>query len=164
MKAATNGMFPNSLYVQKPIFNTATAGVFTFIGAAPTLADFTPQTVTIALTNLNGYTLTRTYKPFAMKITTTTEQMVWPSVNLYAGSTAAISFTDNFGNAVACTNTVATVNLVPRSNAPGADFPAFSGGLWTIEGTACPGCSKTDWGSNAAINAQNIFLHPDFAP
>ena len=84
------------------------------------------------------------------------------SVNLYAGSTAAISFTDDLGHHIACTNTVASINLMPRTNPPGADFPAFSGGLWTNMDLACPGCSKVDWGDNAGINAQNIFLHPDW--
>jgi len=168
MKAATNVMFPNSLYVQKPIYNTAAAGVFTFTGfsqyAGLIVTKFTPKAITITLTNPNGFTLTRTYKPFAMKTPLNGEQMVWASVNLYAGSTAAISFTDDFGNHIACTNTVASINLLPRPNPPGADFPAFSGGLWTIVDSACPGCSKVDWGHNDAINAQNIFLHPDWAP
>jgi hypothetical protein len=57
---------------------------------------------------------------------------------------------------------VASINLTPRPNPLGADFPAFSGGLWTNVDLACPGCSKVDWGHNADINAQNIFLHPDF--
>ena len=130
-------------------------------GAHPTL---TPKAITIALTNPNGFTLTRTYKPFAMKTSATTDQMVWPSVNLYAGSTAAISFTDDFGNHIACTNTVDSIKLLPRANPPGADYPAFSGGLWTNRDFACPGCSKADWGHNVEINVQNIFLHPDWAP
>lgn len=169
MKAATNVMFPNAGYVQKPIYNTAAAGVFTFIGnsvsAGGVVTSFTPKAITIALTNPNGFTLTRTYAPFAMKTSATADQMVWPSVNLYAGSTAAISFADDFGNHIACTNTVASINLLPRADpGGGADFPAFSGGLWTNTGFTCPGCSKADWGDNSAINAQNIFLHPDWAP
>jgi hypothetical protein len=169
MKApGNNDMFPNALYAQKAIYDTAAAGVFTFIGnstsAGGIVTSFTPKAITITLTNPNGFTLTRTYKPFAMKTSATSDQMVWPSVNLYAGSTAAISFTDDFGNHIACTNTVASINLTPRPNPPGADFPAFSGGLWTHVDFACPGCSKADWGHNVAINAQNIFLHPDWAP
>lgn len=169
MKAATNVMFPNSGYVQKPIYDTAAAGVFTFIGfsesTAGVVTSFTPKAITITLTNPNGFTLTRTYTPFAMKTSATSDQMVWASVNLYAGSTAAISFTDNFGNHIACTNTVASINLLPRTDpGGGADFPAFSGGLWTNVDFACPGCSKADWGHNVDVNAQNIFLHPDWAP
>ena len=119
--------------------------------------------ITITLTNPNGFTLTRAYKPFAMKTPLNGEQMVWPSVNLYAGSTAAISFTDDHGHPIACTNTVASINLLPRTNpGGGADFPAFSGGLWTNTGVTCPGCSNVDWGDGTGINAQNIFLHPDW--
>lgn len=168
MKAATNVMFPNSLYVQKAIYDTAAAGFFTFIGvsasAGGVVTSFTPKAITLTLTNPNGFTLTRTYKPLAMKTAVNGEQMVWASVNLYAGSTAAISFTDDFGNHIACTNTVASINLLPRANPPGADYPAFSGGLWTNVDYACPGCSKVDWGPNVDVNAQNIFLHPDWAP
>ena len=167
MKAATNVMFPNPLYVQKPIYNTATAGVFTFIGFAQPVGQiitkFTPKVITITLTNPNGFTLTRAYKPFAMKTPLNGEQMVWPSVNLYAGSTAAISFTDDHGHPIACTNTVSSINLLPRTNpGGGADFPAFSGGLWTNIDLTCPGCSNVDWGDGTGINAQNIFLHPDW--
>jgi hypothetical protein len=162
MKAATNVMFPNAGYVQKPLYNTAEAGVFTFIGAAPTIPSFTPKAITIALTNPNGFTLTRTYKPFAMTTPLNGDQMVWPSVNLYAGSTAAISFTDDHGHPIACTNTVVSINLTPRPNPPGADFPAFSGGLWTHTGVTCPGCSNVEWNDGTGINAQNIFLHPDW--
>jgi hypothetical protein len=166
--AGNNDMFPNSLYVQKAIYDTSAAGVFTFIGASASagglVTSFTPKAITLTLTNPNGFTLTRTYKPFAMKTTATSDQMVWASVNLYAGSTAAISFTDDFGNHIACTNTVASINLLPRANPGAADFPAFSGGLWTNVDFACPGCSKADWGHNVDINAQNIFLHPDWAP
>jgi hypothetical protein len=97
-----------------------------------------------------------------MKTAANGEQMVWASVNLYQGSTAAVSFTNDFSQHIACTNTVASVNLTPRPNPPLADFPAFAGGLWTNQGFACPGCSKVDWGNNTGINAQNIFLHPDW--
>jgi exo-beta-1,3-glucanase (GH17 family) len=167
MKAPGNNvMFPNPLYVQKPIYDTSVAGVFTFIGlsqsAGGIVTSFSPSAITITLTNPNGFTLTRTYKPFAMKTAVNGEQMVWASVNLYQGSTAAISFTNDFSQNIACTNTVASINLSPRPNPPGADFPAFSGGLWTNVNFACPGCSKVDWGHNVSINAQNIFLHPDW--
>lgn len=98
-----------------------------------------------------------------MKTALNGEQMVWASLNLYQGSTAAISFTNDFSQDIACTNTVASINLTPRPNLPGAaDFPAFSGGLWTNVDVSCPGCSKVDWGHNVDINAQGIFLHPDF--
>jgi hypothetical protein len=164
-----NVMFPNSQYVQKPEYDTSAAGVFTFIGVEHRdpnnnnlITSFSPNAITITLTNPNGFTLTRTYKPFALKTALNGEQMVWASVNLYQGSTAAISFTNDFSQNIACTNTVASINLTPRPNPPGADFPAFSGGLWTNQGVTCPGCSKVDWGNNSAINAQNIFLHPDF--
>lgn len=164
--AGNNDMFPNSLYVQKAIYDTAAAGVFTFIGASQSaggvVTSFTPKAITITLTNPNGFTLTRTYKPFAMNTALNGEQMVWASVNLYAGSTAAIAFINDFSENIACTNTVASINLTPRPNPPGADFPAFSGGLWTNIDVSCPGCSLVDWGHNDAINAQNIFLHPDF--
>jgi hypothetical protein len=164
-----NVMFPNAQYVQKPIYDTSAAGVFTFIGVEHRdpnnnnlITSFSPSAVAITLTNPNGFTLTRTYKPFAMKTALNGEQMVWPSVNLYQGSTAAIAFTNDFSQNIACTNTVASINLTPRPNPPGADFPAFSGGLWANTGVTCPGCSKVDWGNNIGINAQNIFLHPDF--
>ena len=172
MKDAGNtDMLPNSAYVQKPIYDTSAAGVFTFIGVEHRdpnnnnlITSFSPKEITLTLTNPNGFSLTRTYKPFAMKTALNGEQMVWPSLNLYPGSTAAIAFTNDFGQNIACTNTVASINLTPRPNPPGADFPAFSGGLWTNQGVTCPGCSKVDWGNNSGINAQNIFLHPDFAP
>ncbi len=164
-----NVMFPNSQYVQKPIYDTTAAGVFTFIGLEnrdpndnKIITSFSPSLITITLTNPNGFILTRTYKPFAMKTPLNGEQMVWASLNLYQGSTAAISFTNDTGHLVACTNTVASINLTPRPNPPGADFPAFSGGLWTYTGVTCPGCSLVEWGDNSAINAQNIFLHPDY--
>ena len=171
MKAPGNNvMLPNSQYVQKPAYDTAAAGVFTFIGVEhrdpndnKIITSFSPSAITITLTNPNGFTLTRTYKPFAMKTALNGEQMVWASLNLYQGSTAAISFTNDFSQNIACTNTVATINLTPRPNSPGAaDFPAFSGGLWTNVDVSCPGCSKVDWGHNVDINAQSIFLHPDF--
>jgi hypothetical protein len=68
-----------------------------------------------------------------MKTALNGEQMVWPSVNLYDGSTVAISFTDNFGNAIACTNTVTLINLVPRTDPGGeADFWRFPAVYGTI--------------------------------
>jgi len=127
-------MFPNPLYVQKPIYNTAAASVFTFIGvsvnAGPIVTSFTPKAITIALTDPNGFTLTRTYKPFAMKTPLNGEQMVWASVNLYAGSTAAISFTDDFGDPTACTNTVVSINLTRAGRdacLTRGSLPAFPG-------------------------------------
>jgi hypothetical protein len=162
-------MYPHHQYVQKPQYDTSAAGVFTFIGLEHRdpvnnniITGFSPAEITVALTNPNGFTLTRTYKPFAMKTAANGEQMVWASVNLYQGSTAAVSFTNDFSQHIACTNTVASVNLTPRPNPPLADFPAFAGGLWINQGFACPGCSKVDWGNNTGINAQNIFLHPDW--
>jgi hypothetical protein len=170
MKAPGNtDMFPNPLYVQKAMYDTSAAGVFTFIGLEHRdpmnnnlITSFSPTAITLTLTNPNGFTLTRTYKPFATKTALNGEQMVWASVNLYQGSTAAISFTNDFSQNITCTNTVASINLTPRANPGAFDFPAFSGGLWTNQGVSCPGCSKVDWGNNSAFNAQNIFLHPDF--
>ena len=162
-------MFPNHQFVQKPQYDTSAAGVFTFIGLEHRdpnnnniITSFSPRAISITLTNPNGFTLTRTYRPFAMKTAGNVEQMVWASVNLYQGSTAAVFFTNDFSQNIACTNTVASVNLTPRHNLPAADFPAFSGGLYTNQDFACPGCSKVDWGHNDGVNAQNVFLHPDW--
>ena len=90
-------VLPNPKYVQKPQYDTSAASVFTFIGlehrdSNNLITSFSPSEITITLTDPNGFTLTRTYKPFAMKTAANVEQMVWASVNLYQGSTAAYFF------------------------------------------------------------------------
>jgi hypothetical protein len=167
MKAAGNvDFFPNKQYKPKPAYDTSRAAVFTFIGwesrSGTSITNFTPKAVTVKVIQPNGFQLTRTYKPFALKTQFYGDQMVWPSVNLYAGSKVTISFTGNSGNVVTCTNTVQSINATPRHNPGGADFPAFSGGVWTRTDLTCPGCPKIDWGHNDGINAQNVFLHPDW--
>jgi hypothetical protein len=135
-----NVMLPNENYVQKAMYDTSAAGVFTFIGVEHRdpndnniISSFSPAEISITLTNPNGFTLTRTYKPLAMKTALNGEQIVWASVNLYQGSTAAISFTNDFSKNIACTNTVASINLTPRPypNPPGGPtfrrFPAACG-------------------------------------
>lgn len=166
---AKTDMYPNSAYTHKPKYDTSLAAVFTFNGLehrAPgnpnIITDFSPTAITINLTDPSGFNLNRTYKPFAMKTASGNQQMVWPSINLYPGSATAISFTSNVGQAIACTNKVVSVNTTPRPNPPGADFPAFSGGVWTYRQLTCTACPKVDWGDGTGITAQNIFLHPDW--
>ena len=132
---ANTEMYPNSTYTHKPQDDTSAAAVFTFNGLEHRdpgnpniITDFSPSAITINLADPSGFSLNRTYKPFALKTASGNQQMVWPSINLYNGSTAAISFISNSSQAIACTNTVVTVNTTPRPNPPGADFPAFSAG------------------------------------
>ncbi len=133
--------------MQKPdIRHRPRPGVFTFIGVEHRdpnnnnlITSFSPSAITLTLTNLNGFTLTRTYKPFAMKTALNGEQMVWPSLNLYQGSTAAISFTNDFSQNIACTNTVASINLTPRPNPPGGRLPGVFRRLVDQSGGYLPG-------------------------
>lgn len=167
MKGAGNvDFFPDKQYKPKPAYDTSAAAVFNFIGwesrSGSTIINFAPKAVTVKVVHPSGFQFTRTYKPFALKTQFYGDQMVWPSVNLYAGSKVTISFTGNSGNMVTCTNTVQSINATPRHNSGGADFPAFSGGLWTKTDLNCQGCPKIDWGHNEEINAQNVFLHPDW--